>query len=75
MGTLLKKLTTLVKDGIIGTVSLPLEDTNHDEKMKNESDDHKAVLTKNKTLLQNPKYGSRRKDKKNQMVSRTVIGI
>ena len=75
MGTLLKKLTTLVKDGIIGTVSLPLEDTNHEEKMKNESDDHKAVLTKNKALLQNPKYGSRRKDKKNQMISRTVIGI
>ena len=65
MGTLLKKLTTLVKDGIIGTVSLPLEDTNHEEKMKNESDDHKAILAKNKTLLQNPKYGSRSKDEKN----------
>ena len=64
MGTLLKKLTTLVKDGIIGSVSLPLEDTNHEEKMKNESDDHKAVLAKNKTLLQNPKYGSRSKDEK-----------
>ena len=75
MGTLLKKLTMLVKDGIIGTVSLPLEDTNHEEKMKNESDDHKAVLAKNKTLLQNPKYGSQNKDKKNQMISRTVIGI
>ena len=64
MGTLLKKLTTLVKDGITGTVSLPLEDTNHEEKIKNESDDHKAVLARNKTLLQNPKYGSRNKDKK-----------
>jgi len=64
MGTLLKKLTTLVKDGIIGTVSLPLEDTNHEKKMRNESDDHKAVLARNKTLLQNPKYGSRNKDKK-----------
>ena len=65
MGTLLKKLTTLVKDGIIGTVSFPLKDTNHEEKMKNESDDHKAVLARNKTLLQNPKYGSRSKDEKN----------
>ena len=70
MGTLLKKLTMLVKDGIIGTVSLPLEDTNHEEKMKNESDDHKAVLARNKTLLQNPKYGSRSKDEKNQVISR-----
>ena len=70
MGTLLKKLTTLVKDGIIGTVSLPLEDTNHEEKMKNESDDHKAVLVRKKTLLQNPKYGSRSKDEKNQVISR-----
>ena len=70
MGTLLKKLTALVKDGIIGTVSLPLEDTNHEEKMKNESDDHKAVLARNKTLLQNPKYGSRSKDKKDQVISR-----
>ena len=64
MGTLLKKLTMLVKDGIIGTVSLPLEDTNHEEKMKNESDDHKAVLARNKKLLRNPKYGSRSKDEK-----------
>ena len=64
MGTLLKKLTTLVKDGIIGTVSLPLEDTNHEGKMKNESDGHKAILARNKTLLQNPKYGSRRKNEK-----------
>ena len=64
MGTLLEKLTTLVKDSITGTVSLPLEDTNHEEKMKNESDDHKAVLARNKTLLQNPKYGSRSKDEK-----------
>ena len=70
MGTLLKKLTALVKDGIIGTVSLPLEGTNHEEKMKNESDDHKAVLARNKTLLQNPKYGSRNKDKKDQVISR-----
>jgi len=70
MGTLLKKLTALVKDGIIGTVSLPLEDTNHEEKMKNESDDHKAVLARKKTLLQNPKYGSRNKDEKNQVISR-----
>ena len=70
MGTLLKKLTTLVKEGITGTVSLPLEDTNHEEKMNNESDDHKAVLERNKTLLQNPKYGSRRKDEKNQVISR-----
>jgi hypothetical protein len=70
MGTLLEKLTTLVKDGITGTVSLPLEDTNHEEKMKNESDDHKAVLARNKTLLQNPKYGSRSKDEKNQVTSR-----
>ena len=70
MGTLLKKLTTLVKDGIIGTVSLPLDDTNHEEKIKNESDDHKAVLARKKTLLQNPKYGSRDKDEKNQVISR-----
>ena len=64
MGTLLKKLTTLVKDGIIGTVSLPLEDTNHEEKMKNESDAHEAVSARNKTLLQNSNYGSRRQDEK-----------
>ena len=64
MGTLLKKLTTLVKDGITGTVSLPLEDPDQEEKMKNESDDHKAVLARNKTLLQYPKYGSRSKDEK-----------
>ena len=70
MGTLLKKLTTLVKDGIIGTVSFPSEDTNHEEKIKNESDDHKVVLARNKTLLQNPKYGSRNKDEKNQLISR-----
>jgi hypothetical protein len=70
MGTLLKKLTTLVKDGIVGTVSLPLEDTNYEEKIKNKSDDHKAVLARNKTLLQNPKYGSRNKDKKDQVISR-----
>ena len=70
MGTLLKKLTTLVKDGITRAVSLPLEDTNHEEKLKNESDGHKAILARNKTLLQNPKYGSRRKDEKNQVISR-----
>ena len=70
MGTLLKKLTALVKDGIIGPVSLPLDDTNHEEKMKNGSDDHKAVLARKKTLLQNPKYGSRNKDEKNQVISR-----
>ena len=64
MGTLLKKLTTLVKDGIVRAVSLPLEDPDQEEKMKNESDDHKAVLARNKTLLQNPKYGSRSKDEK-----------
>jgi hypothetical protein len=69
MGALLKKLTTLVKDGILGTVSLPLEGMNHEEKKKNESDDHKVVLTRNKTLLQNPNYGSRRKDEKNQVIS------
>ena len=69
MGTLLKKLTTLVKDGILGTISLPLEDMNHEEKKTNESDDHKVVLTRNKTLLQNPNYGSRRKDEKNQVIS------
>jgi hypothetical protein len=70
MGALLKKLTTLVKDGIMGTVSLPLEDTNQEEKVKKKPDDHKVVLTKNKTLLQNPKYGSRRNDEKNQVISR-----
>ena len=70
MGTLLKKLTTLVKDGIIGTGSLPLEDTNQEEKVINELDSHKVVLTRNKTLLQNPNYGSRRKDEKNQEISR-----
>jgi len=66
MGTLLKKLTMLVKDGIIGTVSLPLEDTNHEEKTKNESEAHKSVLARNKTLLQNSNYGSRRKDEKSK---------
>ena len=69
MGTLQKKLTALVKDGIIGTVSSPLEGTNQEEKMKKEPNDHKAVLTRNKTLLQNPNYGSRRKGEKNQMIS------
>ena len=61
MSTLFKKLTTLVKDGFTGTVPLSLEDTNHEEKMKNESDAHKADLARNKMLLQNQKYGSRRK--------------
>ena len=61
MGTLLNKLTTLVKDGFTGTVSLSSEDTDHEEKMKNESDAHKADLARNKMLLQNQKYGSRRK--------------
>ena len=70
MGTLLKKLTTLVKDGIIRAGSLPLEDTNQEEKVINEPDSHKVVLTRNKTLLQNPKYGSRRKDEKNPVLSR-----
>jgi hypothetical protein len=70
MGTLLKKLTTLVKDGIIRAGSLTLEDTNQEEKVINEPDSHKVVLTRNKTLLQNPKYGSRRKDEKNQEISR-----
>ena len=70
MGTLLKKLTTLVKDGIIRAGSLTLEDTNQEEKVTNEPDSHKVVLTRNKTLLQNPKYGSRRKDEKNQEISR-----
>ena len=64
MGTLLKKLTTLVRDGITGTVSSPLENTNQEQKMKKKPDDHKVVLEKNKTLLQNPNYGSRRKDEK-----------
>ena len=62
MGTLLKKLTTLVRDGITGTVSSPSENTNQEQKMKKKPDDHKVVLEKNKTLLQNPNYGSRRKD-------------
>ena len=64
MGTLLKKLTTLVKDGLIRTDSLSLKERNHEEKIKNESDDRKAILARNKTLLQNPQYGSRRKDEK-----------
>ena len=64
MDTLLKKITTLVKDGITGTVSSPLEDTNQEKKMINDPDAHKVVLEKNKTLLQNSKYGSRKKDEK-----------
>ena len=67
MGTLLKKLTTLVKDGIIGTVSSPLEVTNQEEKIK-KTDTHKVVLDRNKILLQNSNYGSRRKDEKKQGV-------
>ena len=70
MGALLKKLTTLVKDGITGTVSSSLENTNQEEKMKKKPDVHKVVLEKNKTLLQNPNYGSRRKSEKNQEISR-----
>ena len=61
MGTLLKKLTALVKDGIIGTVSLPLEDRNHEEKIENELDPHEDVSARKKILLQNSNYGSRRK--------------
>ena len=64
MGTLFKKLTTLVKDGFTETVPLSSEDTSHEEKMKNESDPLKALLARNKILLQNPKYGSRRKNEK-----------
>ncbi|SVD39885.1 uncharacterized protein METZ01_LOCUS392739 [marine metagenome] len=64
MGTLLNKLTTLVKAGFTGTVSLSSEDTDHEEKMKNESDAHEAVSARNKTLLQNSNYGSRRQDEK-----------
>ena len=62
MGTLFKKITALVKDGFTGTVPLSLEDTDHGEKMKNESDAHKDDLARNKMLLQNQKYGSRRKN-------------
>ena len=64
MGTLFKKLTTLVKDGFTGTVPLSSEDTDHEEKMKNESDAHEAVSARNKILLQNPNYGSRSKEEK-----------
>ena len=64
MGTLFKKLTTLVKGGFVGTVALSPEDTDHEEKMENESDAHKAVSARNKTLLQNSNYGSRRQDEK-----------
>ena len=52
-----------------GTVSSPSENTNQEQKMKKKPDDHKVVLEKNKTLLQNPNYGSRRKDEKNQVLS------
>ena len=61
MNKLFKKLTLMVKDGFTGTVPLLSEDTSHEEKMKNESDAHKADLARNKMLLQNQKYGSRRK--------------
>ena len=61
MGTLLKKLTTLVQNGIIGAGSLPLGDTNQEEKVINKPDSHKVVLTRNKTLLQNPNYGSKKR--------------
>ena len=61
MGPLFKKLTTLVKDGFTGTAPLSFGGTDHEEKMKNESDAHKADLVRNKILLQNQKYGSRRK--------------
>ena len=64
MGTLFKKLTTLVKDGFTGTVHVSSEDTDHEEKMKNESDAHEAVLARKKILLQNSNYGSRRQDEK-----------
>ena len=61
MGTLFKKLTSLVKDGFTRTVHLSFEDTGHEEKMKNESNAHKVDSARNKMLLQNQKYGSRRK--------------
>ena len=64
MGTLLKKLTSLVKDNFTRTVPLSFEDTGHEENMKNEPDAHKVDLARNKMLLQNPKYGSRRKEEK-----------
>ena len=64
MGTLFKKLTSLVKDGFTRTVPLSFEDMGHEENMKNESDAHEAVSARNKTLLQNPNYGSRRQDEK-----------
>ena len=64
MNKLLKKLTIMVKDGFMGTVPLSSEDTSHEEKMKNESDTLKAVFARNKILLQNPKYGFRRKNEK-----------
>ena len=61
MGTLFKKLTSLVKDGFTRTVPLSFEDTGDEEKVKNESDAHKVDLVRNRMLLQNQKYGSRRK--------------
>ncbi len=64
MGILFKKLTTLVKNGFTGTVPVSSKDTDHEEKMKNESDAHKAVSVRDKILLQNPNYGLRRQDEK-----------
>ena len=64
MGTLFKKLTTLVKDGFTGAVPLSSEDTDHGEKMKDESGAHEAVSERKKILLQNPNYGSRRQDER-----------
>ena len=48
MGTLFKKLTSLVKDGFTRTVPLSFEDTGHEENMKNEPDAHKIDLARNK---------------------------
>ena len=45
MGTLFKKLTSLVKDGFTRTVPLSFEDTGHEENMKNESDAHEGRLS------------------------------
>ena len=64
MGALLKKITTLVKDGFTGTVPLSLEDTDQEKRIKNESDAHKAVSARKKILLHNSNYGSRRQDEK-----------
>ena len=50
-----------MKDGFTRTVPLSFEDTGHEENMKNELDAYKVDLARNKMLLQNQKYGSRRK--------------